>query len=472
MPINLAAVKAIDPDSPQYQRLFNNLQGNIVKGHSRNYAVCLFLRFGSERKKTRAWLKEFCALNLTSTTTQIHEARRYRKYRVEGSLFVNLYLTAHGYRALGFRENQMPADTKFRRGMAASQEALADPTQEEWHSNFQHPFDAMVLLAHGNRQELIGSARAIREEMHVILKDSFVEMGNVIRTTEGQVIEHFGYADGLSQPLFLKDDIDKAMRRGGIDRWNPLAPLSSILVPDPLGGKHFAYGSYLVFRKLEQNVAAFHKRLAELAKAIDNDNPDVARAGAYVVGRFQDGRPLALEKATESTDANMPVQRAVTNNFRYEDDVEGTRCPMHAHIRKLNPRAGDGFGAANSSVCQVVRRGIPYGRSTATVNTRWSNSQWTNSILPSSGVGLLFMCFQSDIGKQFEFMQSRMANEQHPTGRDPIVGQGDDQSDVAGQLWPSSEDGEKVHFDFGKHVKMCGGEYFFAPSLSFFDTLV
>ena len=453
MSINLESLKAIDPDERRYRRLFDDLQGNIVKGHSRNFVICLFVRFGEEKRKTRAWLKEFCALNLTSASTQIREARRYRQYKIQGSLFANLYLTAHGYRALGFRREQMPADPRFRRGMVASQAALSDPTKEEWESNFQQETDAMLLLAHDDRQQLIESARAIRDDMQSVLTGSFVEAGNVIRNEADQVVEHFGYADGLSQPLFLKDDIAKAEERGGIDRWNPLTPLSSVLVPDPLGDERSGHGSYLVFRKLEQNVAGFHEKVAALAQMLDSANPDVARAGASVMGRFQDGRPLLVEA--------KGVAAPMSNNFTYANDKDGAHCPMHAHTRKLNPRDGSGFGKNNNAACRIVRRGIPYGRPTAAVDSRW-----TNPVLPSGGVGLLFMCFQSDIGKQFEVMQRAMANNQQPTGRDPLVGQGV----PAEQLWPASG-GEKVRFDFGEHVRMCGGEYFFAPSLSFFEKL-
>ena len=56
-------------------------------------------------------------------------------------------------------------------------------------------------------------------------------------------------------------------------------------------------------------------------------------ARAYVVGRFQDGTPVELH----DHELGAETQDYVTN-FNYADDMEGSRCPFHAHIRKTNPR--------------------------------------------------------------------------------------------------------------------------------------
>jgi deferrochelatase/peroxidase EfeB len=92
--------------------------------------------------------------------------------------------------------------------------------------------------------------------------------------------------------------------------------------------------------------------------------------------------------------------------------------------------------------------------------------------LPTGGVGLLFMCFQSNIARQFGFMQKSWANNlnfvQPATGLDPVIGQ-KAAGDVASvQQWPPQwgKPGKKA-FDFGQFVTMKGGEFFFAPSLSF-----
>ena len=91
-----------------------------------------------------------------------------------------------------------------------------------------------------------------------------------------QDIEPFGYADGISQPLFLKEEIDKA-KQGGTDRWDPSAPLDLVLVKDPNGEGEDSYGSFFVFRKLEQDVAGFQQRVAELAEELGDRPTETGR---------------------------------------------------------------------------------------------------------------------------------------------------------------------------------------------------
>jgi len=107
-----------------------------------------------------------------------------------------------------------------------------------------------------------------------------------------------------------------------------------------------------------------------------------------------------------------------------------------------------------------VRRGIPYGK-------------------PGQGpagncIGLLFMCYQADINFQFEFIQRTWAdNPNFPrnlilpeTGDDPLIGQDTDRS--AAQKWPTVWNApERKRSNFGGFITLKGGEYFFAPSLSF-----
>jgi deferrochelatase/peroxidase EfeB len=72
------------------------------------------------------------------------------------------------------------------------------------------------------------------------------------------MIEHFGFRDGISQPLYYQADMVEAAP--GSDTWlpraNPAAALNLVLVNDPFASKkeEDSFGSYLVFRKLEPNV--------------------------------------------------------------------------------------------------------------------------------------------------------------------------------------------------------------------------
>ncbi len=39
-----------------------------------------------------------------------------------------------------------------------------------------------------------------------------IEYGSIIRNANKDGIEHFGYVDGISQPLFLKEEVDEWMK--------------------------------------------------------------------------------------------------------------------------------------------------------------------------------------------------------------------------------------------------------------------
>jgi Dyp-type peroxidase family len=222
------------------------------------------------------------------------------------------------------------------------------------------------------------------------------------------------------------------------------------------------YGSYLVFRKLEQNVYQFDQFIKELAKAL---GCGTGLAEALVMGRFKDGTPLALDDKPGNSKA------AATNNFAYHQDPNGTRCPFHAHIRRLNPRGETAVNLksfeddAEELRHRIVRRGISYGTETV------PSDPW-----PETDVGTLFMCFQRSISNQFGFLQRAWANSttkpgvQVPIGVDPLIGQRRlGQSDAGQPRWPLQWGGKDFRYhDFKSSIILKGGEFLFAPSLPFF----
>jgi len=111
----------------------------------------------------------------------------------------------------------------------------------------------------------------------------------------------------------------------------------------------------------------------------------------------------------------------------------------------------------------LLRRGIPYGHRSDGPN----DGELDNK--PSGGVGLLFMAYQSDLEKQFEFTQNAWVNNVNfrrpDTGIDPLIGQ---PAHGGNQRYPK-EWGVSLGepFDFSGFVTMRGGEYFFAPSVSY-----
>ena len=349
--------------------------------------------------------------------------------------------------------------------MKASGGALNDPPPNTWDEGYRGDIHACVLLAQDDVGELDRTARQVLAEVRRFAHVVAGERGQAMRNDDCETVEHFGYLDGRSQPLFTVEDVQN--ERGlesGPAAFDPAAPLRLVLVPDPNGTLGVSFGSYLVFRKLEQNVKGFKQAEQALAATLGLTGAAAERAGAAVVGRFEDGTPLVLQQTDGLT-------HPVPNNFDYANDPNGQRCPFQAHIRKMNPRGGTttlGATLESERDHRIARRGITYGE-----RCHEPKDDPPIDALPEKDVGLLFMCFQSDIAAQFEFLQQSWANTEgflRPgTGVDPAIGQG---STPAPQQWPASwGGGTTTPFLFHGFVTLKGGEYFFAPSLTFLRNL-
>lgn len=368
--------------------------------------------------------------------------------------------------------------------MKLRQTALLDPLDDLWDANFRKDIDALIIIADNNPEVLNRKSLEIVRSLEDITTNIFNEQGDTLRkdfnSNKSMVVEHFGYADGISQPIFLKK---KNVTSGG--GFSSDAPLSLVLVTDPFGTSGVSFGSFLVFRKLEQNVQGFKKAEAALSKAL---GIPFELAGAMAVGRFEDGTPLVLQPNDGSPGLN---------SFDYKGDTQGLRCPFQAHIRKSNPRLESVGTFADSEEQElghrIARRGVTYGGPLSDFSQDLER-------LPTSGVGLLFMCYQSDIWEQFEFIQRFWCNNPfflkpdmnentNPnydrTGLDAVIGQKqgvqvDPLIKVAPEPpknWPKSYGQPTVKPDiapdneFGQFVTLKGGEYFFSPSLTFLKSL-
>lgn len=513
---------AIDPDLPTVPPTRNtqeairaamgDMQGNILKGHGRDHSRHLFITFvtgsADDRQKARQWLAALAQPRyVTSALTQYEEANSYRDtlrtiarngaitpadrmamILSASAVFVGVMVSADGYRDLRLGADLTPDDPSFAAGAKNRVTITNDPPVTAWEPTFQATLHALVVVADDDpvlriaplvaelKQQLAAIGATVAEETGTAMR--FDTQGNPSPT--GAVHEHFGFADGVSQPLFLARDIEQARtRNGGIDRYDPSAPLDQVLVKDPAGGSD-GYGSYFVYRKLEQDVPGFRgDELAlgqEIAKQTDPKaqeptDADIALAGAYMVGRFKDGTPVVEQQ--------VPGLASLPNNFTYDDDVDAVRCPLAAHVRKVNPR-GDkqrqfGVPITQERTQRIARRGISFGP--ATLNPA-----------PTDNVGLLFLCAQSSIADQFEFIQAIWSNFEDflcpATGLDAVIGQlpfADPRDKAVEQPWPKVY-GSHNQLDFskvppapmdaffpkrvGQWVTMRGGEYFFVPSLS------
>jgi len=435
-------------DLTVFGRSLSNLQANILKGHGRDFVDHVVLRFRTgHRAEVVSWLAQFAKTQVTRAEKQL-AAHRPTNTKDPGEPLSTISFAADCYRYLGL---PLPRDfdKAFTFGMKHATAALRDPVPTEWELPYQGEIHALVILADGSRSRLKKRTSLFEKDVQPFAIVLARERGEVIRDKKNPYIsyEHFGYADGISQPVFFKDDLAALP----IDKWNPQLPVGRILVQDPLGGPE-SFGSYLVFRKLEQRVGAFFRRRKELAAALSLTENE---AGALAIGRMQDGTPLADVSPGEGKPREPP------NNFNYDNDRGGSRCPFQAHIRKVNPR-GAAHGIEVEEVHRIVRRGIPYGKFVA-------DSEDPGSVSDRDR-GLLFMCYQRSIRSQFEVLQGQWANKDTfpviGAGVDPVIGQSDIRRPGT---WPNRGVPPKKEFDFRDFVLLKGGEYFFTPSVGFLE---
>jgi Dyp-type peroxidase family len=475
MPIDLKSIKRRDQE--EAKDLLKEIQGNILTGHGRPNTVNLFLRFKEGKApELRKKLSELLPEVVTSAAKQRDD--KDRKKQGDGSgIFGAFFLTASGYGGLGFTEKQLTEgfveepdpssdfNPTFKEGMKASRAALEDPDPHGWDEPFRNSIDALILLAGEDADALQQKADWLKQQLapfadevgRVKGKARFnAQPEGIARPQEKpQGIEHFGFVDGRSQPVFFEEDLTIA-KEGRTEHWNPQAQLDLVLTRDPMvPNNDYAFGSYYVFRKLEQNVLAFEKAVDTLTTALELPAGDRELAAAMFIGRFRDGTPLLQSPRPTG-------QAPPDNDFRF-DGQQSDKCPFHAHIRKVNPR-GDARPEVQAMERRIVRRGISYGERDPQAADR-----------PEHGVGLLFACYQANIAKQFAFIQRAWANSalfaQAGTGPDPLVGV---PLPNIKQQWPKAwGDATKkpLSLGLGGYVRMKGGEYFFAPSMAFFKKL-
>jgi deferrochelatase/peroxidase EfeB len=233
---------------------------------------------------------------------------------------------------------------------------------------------------------------------------------------------HFGYTDGISQTTI----------RGGPERYprdhqiacEPwLFVLSNdaenYFVPEPheLG----LNGSFAVFKMAETDVVGFENFLQS-----NKDKIDPELLAAKMCGRWRNGVPLLLSPDTDSPPGGIAPEQL--NDFDYVNadgtgDPKGIRCPVGAHMRRINPRGqpvtGQGRPGGSNNTHRLIRRGMPYG-------PVYDPAQ------PHDGIerGLLGYFINSNIENQYEFVLSQWVNDSEfagavrlpPKSKDPMIG--------------------------------------------------
>jgi Dyp-type peroxidase family len=391
----------------------------------------------------------------------------------EGSLpfALGVGLTAAGLRLLGQDTSKFPAE--FLTGMAARWNLLGDTGEsspERWQPGFTSPQLHAVAVVSAATPEGMDEGR--RFVAGVVTgapgaKILFTEEGHVF--PDHAATEHFGFIDGIGQPYVAGSGLVSYPGEGSPEpngKWRPIATGDFVLgfrneaghdqYPDP----PFRNGSYLVYRKLEERVIAFRKHTAAVAVQA-GISPE--RAAARYMGRWQSGAPLDL--AWEVDDPVLAKDRERNNDFRYDDDPQGFKCPHGSHARRNNPRA-DPTGPTLPQVDQhrLIRRSLPYGP--------WLPDGATSD----DGVprGIHFAVINADIANQFEYVQLNWINGTLSStalsteiDKDPIVGANDGKGKLVSPAIPQPS----IAWDLPRFVEVRGGGYFFLPSLDVLSKL-
>jgi deferrochelatase/peroxidase EfeB len=250
----------------------------------------------------------------------------------------------------------------------------------------------MTILAADNPADATAAEPEIRQHLDGIAKIYNVETGLTLRqeleaTACGtglqkevrNVVVHSGYANSDSQPAFLQRQLEESTSM----YWqHPSVPLELMLTESPHGTKNFNFGSFLGSQKLELNIQGFKKAEAKHTEALGLPKE---LGGAMAVGRYEDGTPLALQLSDGGLAKSH--KQTIPNDFDDADDPECLEGPLHAHVRKCNPRLESlgSFAAIDELELgrRIARRGLTYGESL-------SGSDDLGS-LPEKGAGLLFL---------------------------------------------------------------------------------
>jgi len=438
-----------------------NIQGNFLRGYTHPLCVIRFVEF-TAAAAARAWLRALLPLVTTESPWDTKPATT-----------LNLMFTWNGLRALGLPDGVLAAfPEEFRLGMVGRADLLGDTGPDapaNWTDGLGsgriHCAASVYALDQPALAERLAHLEALARETGGVATVSEQAANRLVREgPDGKrhYPEHFGYSDGLGQPAF-EGQPARPGRGGGAPEakgaWRDLALGEFLLgyqnegeefpssgLPEPL----WRDGTYVAYRKLHQHVAAFRAYLRQHGAGYSGGPAGVA---AKIVGRWQDGTPLAL--SPDRPDPDLAWDDARNNDFRYaQGDADGMRCPVGAHIRRANPRDALPFGASMVNSHRLIRRGIPYG------------PELPEGALEDDGVdrGFLFIAYQTDLARQFEFVQALWLNDGNKFGlgddRDPLVGQGEG----SGKM---TIPGRPPYFlaPLPEFVTVRGGEYFLRPGM-------
>jgi Dyp-type peroxidase family len=455
---------------------YADIQGDILRAYGNDYdrASYMFVHI-EDASGGQAWLGGLLG--------RITNAEHWSGPKPVTTL--NLALTFTGVQALGVSDGVLASfSDEFREGMAARAELLGDiglSAPAHWEAPLGSGAGHVLVTIKAHTSELL--ERELADFRVGVERAAGV---SIVHEQHTQMLrgarEHFGYADGFAQPAIANVTPHRTLG-GGVpekeDKWRGLALGEFILgyadedtlvdpqrrLPsapqEPLGRS----GTYMIYRKLSQDVTLFRETL--LAAAQLYEGGDEEKLAAKVAGRWRNGTPLV--GSPDKPIPNFNPKDLRNNAFRYLDtDADGTNCPLGAHIRRANPRDALGWKGLDDSGLlsyrhRIIRRGMPYGPPLPAAD---------GGALSGGGErgggeerGLVFVCFNASISRQFEGIQTQWINDGNTFhlghDKDYLLGDSGTTDKMTVQGDPPFMLAPQPAF-----VNTRGGEYLFVPGLA------
>jgi Dyp-type peroxidase family len=439
-----------------------DIQGFVLSSYAKNMPCANYMLLKINNvAPCKDWLKAI----FNQITTGVDRKNDY---------CLNIAFTATAFRKFNFTESELITfSVPFLEGMSTKtrQNILGDEgnsaaTAWSW-GNEESPVDIVLLLFATNETEIAERLADIRAGIDLNKGVEIIQSLSAGRQPTSH--EHFGFLDGVGQPVIEGTD-KKATQLNRTGHATVIKAGEFILgyenemqkiddLPSLNTMKDFGRnGTYVVFRQLEQQVDKLWNYLKEKTTNSDGVSPliEQERLAAKMVGRWKSGAPISVYRQSDPATGGSINEE---NNFGFaKDDKDGFGCPIGAHIRRSNPRDSL-FGDPELSLLtvnrhRIVRRGRSYGDRTKDVYQNDGKER-----------GLFFLCINSNIERQFEFIQQTWVNNPNFDAlnyeNDPIIGVRNDINAFTIQGCPART---RVH-QLPDFVTTKGGAYFFMPGM-------
>ncbi|GHF03651.1 iron-dependent peroxidase [Aliiroseovarius zhejiangensis] len=464
---------------PNQPVAFDDMQGLIRFGHGALVEAAFILCRIRDPKAAGAWL-ETAPVTSAETLPAPPDMALQVAFTAAGLRAMGLGADVLAYFAQPFLFGMTGEDSRSRRLGDTGTNA---PENWDWDEAEAH----VLILLYARKGGLAAwQDKILTPTFHA----AFTPM-HTFPTRPNDGFEPFGFRDGISEPKIDWQDARPPAKHGREDFSNLISPGEVVLGyrneyderADLSEADLRRNGSYLVMRQLAQDVPGLW---TYLDKEADGDSARREELAAQMVGRRRDGTPLIQGRRDV---AGSPRK----NDFTYDDDVDGLRCPLGAHIRRANPRTGDQphrgqgrLGWLLSTLGFRRRRDELPGRHDLVASTRFHRlvrrgRAYGSALTPEAALrpdaakdarGLFFICLCADLVRQFEFVQNAWIAAPTFNGltgeADPLLGNRQPFCGVA-------SDGFTIQTPTGtgdrfaplpQFVTVKGGGYFFLPGLS------